>query len=126
MQNSETVMVSGGPLPEEVGDRIVAHGIRLASVWAAYVEGFQLSVHKSDHLSSTEVGTVVEWPSHIHGAGWQWQIPHKKVNFHFEPVGNDVFEVIIKVRAQFALQTPSDSNNVVLLEASSVDHETAR
>jgi hypothetical protein len=38
MQDSEIVMIGGGPLPKEVGDRIVGQGVRLASVWGAYVD----------------------------------------------------------------------------------------
>jgi hypothetical protein len=38
MQDSEIVMIGGGPLPKEVGDRVVGQGVRLASVWGAYVD----------------------------------------------------------------------------------------
>jgi hypothetical protein len=67
------------------------------------LRGFQPSGYKSDRLSSTEVGYVVEWPARIQGLDWQWQIPRKTVNYHFEPVGNDLFEIIIKVCGHIAL-----------------------
>lgn len=47
----------------------------------------------------------MEWPPVIQGLDWQWQVPRKTVNYHFEPLGNDLFEIIITVSVSlWALQ----------------------
>lgn len=96
MRDAEIVMVGGGPLGKEVGDRIIEQGVRLASVWGSYVILLFPPLF-SDGSFRTEVGYVVEWPPRLQGLDWQWQVPRKSVKYHFEPLGDGFYEVIIQV-----------------------------
>jgi hypothetical protein len=53
------------------------------------------------------VGYVVEWPPRLQGLDWQWQIPRKSVQYHFEPLGDGFHEVIIKVHFFYCCIQPN-------------------
>ncbi|KAF5367566.1 hypothetical protein D9758_003797 [Tetrapyrgos nigripes] len=78
----DVVSYAGAPLPDDLGDRLVAAGVNILSIYGTTETGSLMN-------SSRDFATDKEW-------NWVRPTPVSKHFLEFEPRGNNTYEVVVK------------------------------